>query len=197
MDQNERRIIDDLFGKLRQAEGQGGPRDSEAERHIAERLSAQPAAPYYMTQAIVIQEQALAAAQDRIQELEGELRSRPAGGGFLAGLFGGGRPDPARQPAPPPAAASGRRHDLAASQPSGPWGRPGGGSFLGGALQTAMAVAGGVVVGNMIAGLLAPKPAVAAEPEPDPAEDVAAEDTAEEPGEEAAGDWGDFGDEEF
>lgn len=186
MDQNERRIIDDLFGKLREAEGRTGPRDAEAERHISGLLASQPVAPYYMAQAIVVQEQALAAAQDRIQELEGELRGRPAGGGFLAGLFGGARPAPERGQA--------RRHDFR-SPPGGgghaapgPWGRPGG-SFLGGALQTAMAVAGGVVVGNMIADLLAPDPALAAEP---------AEEPMEEPADEAGGgDWGDFGDEEF
>ena len=46
MDQNERRIIDDLFERLRKAEEQSGPRDPEAEALIARHVAAQPAAPY-------------------------------------------------------------------------------------------------------------------------------------------------------
>lgn len=197
MDQNDRQTIDDLFGKLRQAEQQTGPRDAEAERYIAEQVAGVPTAPYYMAQAIVIQEQALAAAHERIQKLEQDLASRPAGGGFLAGLFGGAprQAPPAHRPARSQGyGASGMggppgRAGMAAS----PWGgRPGGGSFLGGALQTAMAVAGGIVVGNMIADMLAPDPAAAADPGADPG--MEEEPYAEEPAE----DFGaDFGDEEF
>ena len=98
-----------------------------------------------MAQTIVVQEQALSAAQGRIQQLEQELASRPAGGGgFLSGLFGGGqtRPQPHQpyQPQPmqglPP--AHGARHGTwmggmapgaaaAASwlvQPRRPWASP-------------------------------------------------------------------------
>lgn len=213
MDQNDRQIIDDLFGKLRQAEQQTGPRDAESERYIADQVTRSPAAPYYMAQAIVIQEQALAAAHERIQKLEQDLANRPAGGGFLAGLFGGGRqqaPAPARRPAQgygqgqgygAPGAGGAMGQGMAGQGMAGqgmsgsPWGgRPGGGSFMGGALQTAMAVAGGIVVGNMIADMLTPDPAMAAEPEPE-ADPGAEEDVyAEEP----ADDFGaDFGDEEF
>src|SRR5687768_14512468 len=99
MDQNERQIIDELFGKLHQAEAQSSPRDPQADTYIREQVGRQPAAPYLMAQAIVMQEQALAASQARIQELEEQLRTRPAagGGGFLSGLFGGGAP---QQPTP-------------------------------------------------------------------------------------------------
>ena len=55
MDQNERQIIDELFGKLRQAETQSGPRDAQAEGFIREQVARQPAAPYLIAQAIVIQ----------------------------------------------------------------------------------------------------------------------------------------------
>jgi uncharacterized protein len=199
MDQNDRQTIDDLFGKLRQAEQQTGPRDAEAERYISEQVARAPAAPYYMAQAIVIQEQALAAAHERIQKLEQDLASRPAGGGFLAGLFGGA---PRQAPASHrPARSQGYGQGAQgmggpmgqAGMAASPWGgRPGGGSFLGGALQTAMAVAGGIVVGNMIADMLTPDPAMAAEPETDPGaeEDAYAEEPAEDFG-------ADFGDEEF
>ena len=45
MDQNERQIIDELFGKLRQAEAQSGLRDPQAENYIREQVTRQPAAP--------------------------------------------------------------------------------------------------------------------------------------------------------
>ena len=98
MDQTERQIIDDLFAKLHQAEAQSGPRDPEAEALIRERIARQPAAPYLMAQAIVMMEQALAASQGRNEELERQLRERPAaaaapaqsgGGGLFGSLFGG------------------------------------------------------------------------------------------------------------
>jgi uncharacterized protein len=185
MDQNERQIIEELFGKLRQAEAQSGPRDAQAESFIREQVARQPAAPYLMAQAIVIQEQALAQSQARIQELEQQLRSRPAsgGGGLFGSLFGGGSQQ--RQPAPPPS--------------NSPWGnqgqpqvgdprvaayanphqqRPGGG-FLAGAMQTAMGVAGGMLIGSALASAFSGD-AAAEEPaaeEPMPEEMAAEEDS--------------------
>ena len=151
MDQNEREIIDGLFGKLRQAEEQTGPRDAGAERLIGQHVGTQPAAPYYMAQAILVQEQALQAANDRIGQLELELQQRPAGGGsFLGGLFGGGE-----VPAKQPSAAEQRLRDYQ---------QRGGSGFLGGAMQTALGVAGGVMLGNLLMGAFAGDDAVAAEP---------------------------------
>jgi hypothetical protein len=69
MDQRERQVIDELFGKLRQVERQAPQRDSEAEAHIRQQVSGLPAAPYYMAQAILVQEQALANMQSRVQAL--------------------------------------------------------------------------------------------------------------------------------
>ena len=60
MDPKERQVIDDLFGKLRQVESRSPQRDPEAEAHIARQVAGLPAAPYYMAQAILVQEQALA-----------------------------------------------------------------------------------------------------------------------------------------
>jgi uncharacterized protein len=157
MDQNERRVIDELFGKLWQVDGQAPPRDPEAEAYIREQIAGMPAAPYYMAQAIVVQEQALANAQARAEELERQAAQRPAGGGgFLGGLFGGG--DHAA-PAPRRAAVSPQQNRIppgylqqpgVAAGHGSPWGRPAGGGFLAGAMQTAMGVAGGVLIANAI-----------------------------------------------
>ena len=199
MDQNDRKVIDELFGKLSEAERQTGPRDGEAERYIAEQVGRQPAAPYYMAQAVVIQEQALAAANDRIQELERGLENRPAGGGFLGGLFGAGQPAKPQQqrsggPGEPSRGMRGGYGQVGqGGQAGGPWGRPGG-SFLGGALQTAMAVAGGMVVGNMISNLLMPDPAMADEPAADAGMDAGTEEDYGA-GEDFGGD--DFGGDDF
>ena len=183
MDQNERRIIDDLFARLGEAERRAGPRDAEAERLIGGHLTRQPAAPYYMAQAIVVQQEALANAQARIEQLERELTERPAGGGFLGGLFGGER-DPAQA----------RQRRSRSGQ--GPWSQPygqGGGGFLAGAAQTAMGVAGGVLIADALADLLGPDEAAAAEPgpqeDPAPGEDLGADDPF--------GDAGDIGFDEF
>ncbi len=180
MDDTERQVIDELFGKVKQAEGGSGPRDPQAEARIREHLATQPAAPYYMAQAIVIQEQALKATQSRVEQLEAELAQRPAaGGGFLGSLFGGGAA-PAR-PAPP------RRGPAAGVDPrlaayNTPQQRAGGG-FLAGAMQTAMGVAGGMLVGSALMSLFTPDAAAAAEPAPvehEPAVDDAAYDAAPE-----------------
>jgi hypothetical protein len=91
MDANDRQAIDGLFQRLDKVERESEPRDSEAEALIRERLAEQPASPYYMLQTIVVQEQALEAAQARIEALEREAARRPAGGqGLFASLFGQG-----------------------------------------------------------------------------------------------------------
>lgn len=157
MDTNERQLIDGLFDRLRQVDGQAQPRDGDAEQLIRQRIGAMPAAPYYMAQAILVQEQALAASQQRIEQLEREAAERPAGGGFLGGLFGASP----RQPAPRPAMP--QRMPLNGARPGGPWGG-GGGGFMAGAMQTAMGVAGGMLVANAIGSMFAADPAAAATP---------------------------------
>jgi uncharacterized protein len=182
MDQTEQQYIDALFERLRTAERQSPPRDPNAERYISQLISRQPGAPYYMAQAIIIQEETLKAAQARIEELERELEEQPApqqggGGGFLGGLFGGGGggAQPARGGSVPRAGGSVPRAGGAggfsypgsgagAGMGRGPMqpdptlaqynqGSRGGG-FLAGAMQTAVGVAGGVLLGNMIGNML-------------------------------------------
>jgi uncharacterized protein len=103
MDHQDRQAIEGLFAKLGEVERQSGARDAEAEAFIRSRITAQPGAPYFMAQTIVVQEQALNGAQARIAQLEQQLVSRPAGGGgFLSSLFGGGQSQPAPRPHPMP-----------------------------------------------------------------------------------------------
>ena len=198
MDQNERQIIEELFGKLRQAEAQSGPRDAQAEGFIREQVARQPAAPYLMAQAIVIQEQALAQSQARIQELEQQLRSRPAsgGGGLFGSLFGGGAQQ--RQPAPPPSNSpwGNQRQSQVGDPRVAAYANPQyqqrqGGGFMAGAMQTAMGVAGGMLIGSALGSMFSGGEAMA--------EDAVGAVEEQLPEEVAVDDGGDFfgGDEEF
>lgn len=151
MQNEEQRLIESLFSRLKQAESQSGPRDAAAEKLIASQLQQQPGAPYYMAQAILIQEAAMKKLNDRVNELESRQAQQPpqqSSGGFLSGLFGGG----SRQSSPPqqqPAwnsAAPQQQQAYSAPQAAAPRGT----GFLGGALQTAVGVAGGVVMADML-----------------------------------------------
>lgn len=191
MDNNDRQAIEGLFQRLGQVESQSPPRDGEAEAFIRAEIARQPGAPYYMAQTIVMQDYALQSAQARIEELEQELAARPAGGGgLLGGLFGGGSREPPRPTRTVPSVGLGAQP--MAAQPMGVPGmgagmgaagmgaagmaqRPGGG-FLAGAAQTAMGVAGGMLLGSAIAGMFQGGEAQAAEPAPAPADDPAADD---------------------
>lgn len=164
MDTNDRQAIAGLFEKLTQVERQMPVRDPEAERFIGEAITRHPGAPYYMAQTVVVQEHALNAAEARIAALEADLaeaRKAPQGGGFLSGLFGGGAP----------------RRSAPTGQPM-PQGAPGG--FLAGAAQTAMGVAGGMLLANAVAGMFAGE-AQAGEPEAEP--------EMEDPGFDDSGEW--------
>ena len=145
MNDQDRQAIEQLFSKLRQVEGRTGPRDAEAEALIRQRLGEQPGAAYYLAQTVIMQELALETANRRIEDLERASREGQ-GGGFLSGLFGGGRQAP--QP------DDRRAHRDAYPQRGTSWNQPAGGGFLAGAAQTAMGVAGGVVLGNLLAGAL-------------------------------------------
>lgn len=201
MNTQERQVIDDLFDKLAQAEQQAGPREPLAEAHIRSRIAAQPGAPYLMAQTIVMQTQALEAAQSKLASLEEELARRPAGGGgFLSSLFGGGS-SPRETAAPTAASTVGTLRDAGfGSRATGQslaqarQGRPGGG-FLGGAAQTAMGVAGGMLLGSLIGsafggGAAHAAPAAAPEQDAAPAEREPEADMADDGG-------GDFGGDEI
>ncbi len=178
MSPEERQLLTGLFDRVRAAAG--NPRDKEAEALIADQTKSQPYAPYLLAQTVIVQDQALTAANARLQELEGEVRqleaqaaSQPRAGGFLGGLgalFGGGAPQPPRRPGPAPQVGAPwqqppqgnwQQPQQGYGQPpqQGPWGgqqgQQGGmgGSFLKGALGTAAGVAGGVLLAESIRGL--------------------------------------------
>jgi hypothetical protein len=189
MNQQEREMIEGLFQRLRQAETQAGPRDSDAEALIRERMAAQPAAAYLLAQVVLVQEEGLRNLQSRVEGLEREIAARPQdGGGFLGGLFGAGQSStPAKsasRPAPAAASApntSGWTNDRVALRPAAAGMQPGaaaGGGFMAGAMQTAMGVAGGMLLANAISGLFAGE-AEAAAPEAGPAEPTAEPEATE------------------
>ena len=155
MQREEQELIENLFSRLKQAESQTAARDAAAEQLIKQHLQAQPGAPYYMAQAILIQEAALKKLNERVQELENHLAQQQAqqqqqpksSGGFLSSLFGGGSQQ--AQPAQP----SPQWNSAPQQPPQQPYATapaPRGSGFLGGALQTAVGVAGGVVMADML-----------------------------------------------
>ncbi|KKX32910.1 DUF2076 domain-containing protein [Rhizobium sp. LC145] len=168
MDRNDQQAIESLFSKLALVEQQSGQRDAESDRFIQQRINQHPGAPYYMAQTIVVQEQALEAAQRRIEELEYQASQGQQRGGFFSSMFGNSTAPRSTSPQP---AAYGR------PAPASPWGNQqqgygqqtaqqrSGGGFLAGAAQTAMGVAGGVLLGNAIAGMFTGDEAQAAEPD--------------------------------
>lgn len=180
MDHNDRQAIEGLFGKLSQAAQAQPDRDPEAEALIAGLMARNPGAAYYLAQTVIMQEHALNAAQDQMAQAQ---RQPQAQGGLFGRLFGGSQPQQPRQKAqraPQGYGQAPQGHGYAPQQGSGPWssGRPSGGGFMAGAAQTAMGVAGGVLLGNAIGGMFA-GPADASEMEQEPAmEDEAGFDDA-------------------
>lgn len=181
MSPEERTMLSALFDRIRDASA--NPRDREAEAFIADAVKAQPYAPYLLAQAVLVQEQALKAAAERIEALEREAAQPQAAGSgsFLGGLFGGrsadgSREEPARGPwthqrssvpqaggggGGPWSGQAGAYGQDRAAQPQdrpGMFGQPGpqagqGGGFLKGALGAAAGVAGGMLLANSLQGL--------------------------------------------
>ncbi|MEI2266504.1 DUF2076 domain-containing protein [Erwinia sp. CGal63] len=163
MQSEEQKLIESLFSRLKQAETQSGPRDAAAEKLIQQQLQQQPGAPYYMAQAILIQEAAMKQLNNRVSELEAKLAAQQqqqpqqSSGGFLSGLFGGGRQQSQPQQPQQQSSAWGnapQQQQPWNSAPQQPYSAPAAPSatrgFLGGALQTAVGVAGGVVMADML-----------------------------------------------
>jgi hypothetical protein len=173
MTPQERQLVDDLFDRLSKVEN--APRDSDATAAIAQGLRKAPNAVYALVQTVLLQDEALKRAHDRIQELEagGAAEQHPSGG-FLDSMrdaiFGQDQPRGSVPNVPPPASrpvwnsgqvmqqaqSPGSYNQAPYGQPS-PYGQPygapqapmgGGGSFLG----TAAAAAAGMVGGSLLLG---------------------------------------------
>jgi hypothetical protein len=171
MTPQERQLVDDLFDRLAKVEN--APRDRDAVAAIAEGVRRAPNAVYALVQTVLLQDEALKRAHDRIQELEG-AGEQPQSGGFLdtmrETIFG---QSPQRGSVPnvrPPEFSNrpawntgqvmqqgqpaGQYNPAPYGQPGQPYGGPqapmggGGGSFLG----TAAAAAAGVVGGSLLLG---------------------------------------------
>ncbi|MGE8479174.1 MAG: DUF2076 domain-containing protein [Pseudomonas shirazensis] len=180
MNTEEQSLIDGLFGRIKQAEDPNQPRDAQAQACIEAHLRTQPAAPYYMAQAILVQEAALKQLDEKNKQLEAELKQARAqvdatrssntnSGGFLSSIFGAGSRSPDPQPQrPSPATSGGGWRDPAPAAYNAPApaqqpqqqsafnaapARSGASSFLGGAMQTAAGVAGGVLLAQGISSM--------------------------------------------
>ncbi|MEA2934485.1 MAG: uncharacterized protein QOD74_1131, partial [Variibacter sp.] len=127
MTPQERELVADLFSRLAELERE--PRDPDADRTIREGLSKAPNALYALVQTVLLQDEALKAADDHIQELEDQLAQRGGaqggpptqqqGGGFLDRMRGSfsGRDEP-----------RGSVPQTGGERPTGsPWGSRGGG----------------------------------------------------------------------
>lgn len=185
MDHNDRQAIEGLFGKLGQAARSQPHRDPEAEALIADMIARNPGAAYYLAQTVIVQEHALNAAQQQIEQLEQVQHQPQQGGGMFGRLFGGGQPQPQRPVAARAPQGYGQQAQGYGQQPgqgAGPWsggrGAGGGGGFMAGAAQTAMGVAGGVLLGNAIGSMFAGEAAASEPPAEEPMEEEAGYDEA-------------------
>jgi uncharacterized protein len=82
MTPQERQLVDDLFDRLSRVES--APRDPDAASAIAQGLRIAPNAVYALVQTVLVQDEALKRASNRIQELEaGSAPAQNQSGGFL------------------------------------------------------------------------------------------------------------------
>ena len=179
MTPQERKLVEDLFDKLATLETQ--PREPDAVQTIMAGLRKAPNAPYALVQTVLLQDEALRNAAERIRELEEGQVEEPqqGGGGFLDtmrdSIFGGGnrgrgsvppvggnRPmgappgygggNPGAGPAGYPGAGAG-----APPQAGMPPQQQGGGSFLGTAAAAAVGTIGGAMLMNSLGGMFGGK----------------------------------------
>lgn len=162
MTPQERELVADLFDRLSQLEG--APRDADAERVIADGLKRAPHAVYALVQTVLVQDEALKRANERIQELESQTdgdAEPPRQSGFLDSMRDailGPREQPrgGSVPSIPPArpqqgsvwGSSGGYANppppVTGYAPQGGFGQ--GGSFLGTAASAAAGVIGGALL---------------------------------------------------
>lgn len=138
MNAQEKQLIADVFARLQNAQG---PKDQDADMLIRDLVRQFPDAPYYLTQSVIVQQQALEQADTRLRELEDTVRGLQSAGPPSRGSFLGGRPE---QSVPAQAGPW-------ASAPYSPPSSQGG--FLSSALSTATGVVGGMFLADGIRSL--------------------------------------------
>ena len=170
MTPQERQLINELFQRLASLEN--NPRDPDAEAMIREGMRRAPNAVYSLVQTVLVQDEALKAANDRIQEYEQQFggpqqQDQQQPRGFLDNvrdsLFGRDEPRGSVPRVPQGGAPMGTPWGQGGGAPGYQGGAPGyqqgapmqpqqygggGGSFLG----TAAAAAAGVIGGSLLMG---------------------------------------------
>jgi uncharacterized protein len=179
MTPEERQMIANVFDRMR-AVGRF-EKDQDAETFINQSVRQIPDSAYLLIQSVLVQEQALAGADERIRMLEGQVASLEAArapaaqassGGFLGGLFGSkpaasvpvtGRQSPSfggggASPSPWGNSAGGNAgggYQQPAYQPqAAAAAAPAGGGFMKQAMTTAAGVAGGMLAANAIGNMM-------------------------------------------
>jgi hypothetical protein len=169
MTPQERKLVEDLFERLATLER--NPREADAEETIRAGLRKAPNAAYALVQTVLLQEEALRQANERIRELQSaEPVQQPGSGGFLDSMrdavFGGGNSRSAVPPVGggdrPMGVPAGFPRSAEQTQPQGgaPYPQQAepvrgggiGGSFLGTAAAAAAGVIGGTLLMNSLKG---------------------------------------------
>ena len=173
MTPDERNLILGLFDRMRSFGTV--EKEHEAEALINGEVRKIPDSAYMLVQSVLVNEQALSASAERVQQLEARVRDLEArgdapkqssgGGSFLGGLFGGGsraQPTsvPTSRPAMPanspwgqsPAQQAAPQYQQAPMQQAAP--QRAGGGFMAQAMTTAAGVAGGMLAANAISNMM-------------------------------------------
>jgi uncharacterized protein len=196
MTPDERQLINGLFDRMRAYDLPQKDRDAEA--LINQAVRAMPDAPYMLVQSVLVQEQALEAANARVQDLEARVRDlegaqpQQSGGSFLGGLFGGARPDPERRLGSVPAIGS-RAGGMPSMLPGRPQpaqetAQPATGGFMRTAMTTAAGVAGGMLLAEGIRNMMGGNSSAQASTAASDAEKQKAQDAADDEREDARDD---------
>ena len=165
MTPEERQLISELFDRMR---SYGAPeKDREAEDLIYRSVRANPDAPYLLVQSVLVQEQALQQADERIRDLEARLREleepqQRSSGSFLGMRSPWGRSEPTRGSSVPTIGSRAAPSGYEAPQQR-PWSQPQapmqqqpaqGGGFMRTALSAAAGVAGGMLLADGIRSMM-------------------------------------------
>ncbi|XRX43239.1 MAG: DUF2076 domain-containing protein [Buchnera aphidicola (Tetraneura sorini)] len=168
MKTEEKILIENLFIRLLKVEQSSSKRDELAEKLINSLIEKQVNAPYYLIQTVLVQETVLKKLNTKINELKKENNSlqekvlkkneKPS---FLSGLFKHGENKKSNLNSSKEKNMSSKNYNNSIISPNSDSvssvSSPGlsnpvvnNNTFLGNALQTAVGVAGGMVVGNML-----------------------------------------------